>query len=175
MTALTPNTAPLNLSYTFSLTDLRGKKPEMCIRPDSVYGIISKHPKLTKLKHIVHTAQYEAQLNDGQYNSTLFAPHDDSLKHIPEDFWKNLDVGAAKQILYSMTLPRKVNGTMIMSSPVSSLTSCLRKNRIYTTNICGKTRLNDCATVIQYDVNASNGIIHITDNILVPNDNTYIN
>lgn len=175
MTSLTPNTAPLNFSHMFSFVDLRGPEPQMCVNPHTMYGIVASHPQLTKIKAVIDRSNYNGLLNDPESNSTLFAPLDNYLKHIPDEYFNNLDIGSAKQIIHSMLLPRKVSGEMVRSSPVSYLTTYDRQNRMYTTNICGQTRLNDCAVVVEYDKIATNGVVHLTTNLLLPNNNTYVN
>ena len=115
------------------------------------------------------------QLNSDQANFTLFLPTDDSLRHIPEEFFTQMDDGLARQIFNSSIMDRRLTKDLIMSSPVSYYYTKNPQMRMYVTNIGGKTRINNCSTVLQYDITCTNGLVHIIDNLLVPSDDHFMN
>jgi uncharacterized surface protein with fasciclin (FAS1) repeats len=47
--------------------------------------------------------------------------------------------------------------------------------KMYVTNISGKTRINNCATIIGFDGKFNNGIIHLIDNLIIPTNDTFMN
>jgi len=47
--------------------------------------------------------------------------------------------------------------------------------RMYVTNINETTRINDCVNVLEYNINRTNGLIHIVDGLILPSENTFMN
>lgn len=115
------------------------------------------------------TALTEAGLIDalkGKGPFTVFAPTDEAFKNLPEGALDNLlkDKEALKNVL----LYHVVSGN-VSSSQVVDLDKATTLNgsdlKIKTKN--GKVMIND-ANVIGADVEASNGIIHVIDKVLLP-------
>jgi uncharacterized surface protein with fasciclin (FAS1) repeats len=135
---------------------------------------IDKHPQLTKFKKVVERAGLGAQLAQKEANFTLFAPLDQHLKQ-PAHYFDHMDDGLARQIVASSLMDRQIDGALLKSSPVSYYATKNSKMRMYVTNICDRTEINQCATVVKFDVPTDNGVIHLTDNIIVPSNATFIN
>ena len=115
------------------------------------------------------TALTEAGLVDalkGEGPFTVFAPTDEAFKNLPEGALDNLlkDKEALKNVL----LYHVVSGN-VSSAQVVDLDKATTLNgsdlKIKTEN--GKVMIND-ADVIGADVEASNGIIHVIDKVLLP-------
>jgi uncharacterized surface protein with fasciclin (FAS1) repeats len=161
--------------YSFEDYRKSQEKPKMCVNKNTVYGYIYNNPQFSKFRKIVEHATMRGQLNDDQFHCTLFVPSDENLKHIPHEWFDKMDNGLAKQILAASTLNRKIDKDLVTSSPVSYYTTKNPRARMYITNISGKTRINECASVVGWNINMDNGMIHLVDNIITPTYNTYIN
>jgi uncharacterized surface protein with fasciclin (FAS1) repeats len=115
------------------------------------------------------TALKEAGLVDalkGKGPFTVFAPTDEAFKNLPKGALDNLlkDKEALKNVLLYHVVSGKVS-----SKDVVKLDKATTLNgsdlKIMTKN--GKVMIND-ADVIGADVEASNGIIHVIDKVLLP-------
>lgn len=176
MVSYAPDTQSLLFNHMTSFVDYRSdKEPKMCINEGSIYSILSDNPKFTKFKKIIDTANMMGLFNDIEMNSTLFATPDDFLKHLPDCFFTNMDNGMARQIVNSSLIPKILAKDLITSSPVSYLYTKNPYMRMYVTNINSVTTLNNCAKVIQFDKWCSNGIVHVIDNLLSPNEDHFMN
>jgi len=159
----------------FSFTDLRGESRNLtCGTGNTLMDQLDKHPEMTKFKSLVEKVEMRPQLTQPQANFTLFVPLDKHVKQ-PKEFFDNLDRGFAKQIVSTSTLPRAIPGDLIRSSPVSLFKSMNSDQRLYITNINDITQINNCARIVLYDIKTDNGIIHVTDEFIVPVNETFIN
>jgi len=175
MTTTGPYTQSLNRTHMFSFVDYRGKSNIVnCPSGNSIMNHIEKHPQLTKFKKIVNISGFGAQLAQRGANFTLFAPLDQHLKQ-SHDFFNNMDIGMARSILKTSLMDKKIDSSLLKSSPVSYYSTKNPYMRMYVTNILGRTEINQTASIIKFDIPADNGIIHLVDNILIPSDNTFIN
>jgi len=147
----------------------------MCVYENSIYSVLAKDTRFTKFKKVVDHAGAAGILMDRQFDGTLFPPSDNHLSHIPDVWFDRMDNGLAQQILQASIINRSIDKDLITSSPVSYFNTRNPQMLMYVTNISGKTRINECANIIEYDLQFDNGIIHILDNIIVPTDNTYLN
>jgi uncharacterized surface protein with fasciclin (FAS1) repeats len=86
-----------------------------------------------------------------------------------------MDKGYAKEIINSALINRKIDYNLLTSSPVSYLYTRNPKMRMYVTNINETTRINDCVNVLEYNINRTNGLIHIVDGLILPSENTFMN
>jgi len=120
----------------------------------------------------VEKASMQGQLSSPQANFTLFVPSDDYLSGWNID---TLDDGLARQILSASTLRNRIDKNLIMSSPVSYFTTRNARMRMYVTNISGKTQINNCVSVVKYDILLNNGIIHVVDGLILPSEDTFMN
>lgn len=176
MVSYGPNTESCNFTHMYSFVDYRNnQEPELCPNPGTLYDYIRKNPNMSKFKRIVEYAMMSGQLNEHEADFTLFIPTDNFLKHIPKEYFEYMDNGLARQIFNSSTLWRQLNKDMITSSPVAYYNTRNPEMRMYVTNISGQTRINNCATIVKYDIITNNGIIHIVDNLIAPNMDTFMN
>lgn len=175
MSAIGPYSKAFDNTHMWNFSDLRGPKSSLCINTNSAFGYISKHPEMKKFSAIIEKAGMIGPMNEPEFNSTVFVPLDRYLKD-PLHVYKNLDKGAARNILNVSMLNNKIDGMLIRSSPVSSYTTKdpYNPDYMYVTNISGVTEINNCAHVIQYDIKLDNAIIHVTDNIITPNYEHFI-
>jgi hypothetical protein len=176
MVSYGPDIQNMNFTHMTEFVDYRSKvAPQICINSGSIYDLIHKHPQMTKFKLIVHRANMIGRLNDEQAQCTVFIPLDDFLKHIPDSYFQTMDDGLARQIVDASTLKVPIDGNLLISSPVAYYYTRNDKMRMYITNISRKTEVNKCATVIKFNIPCSNGIVHIVNNIVAPNEDTFMN
>jgi uncharacterized surface protein with fasciclin (FAS1) repeats len=176
MVSCGPDVQSLYYTHMYTFTDYRSDtKPEVCITKGSLYDIINTNPSFSLFKKVIERAGMIGQLNNINADFTLLVPLDSSLKHIPKEYFENMDSGLAKQILGASSLRRTISSELLKSSPVSYFYTVNPNMRAYVTNINGITTINNCATVIKYDIPANNGMIHIVSNIIAPNDDHFMN
>ena len=175
MTASMGNDPSLMYTHMYSFTDLRGPKPTMCINKGSIYDFINSNPSFSKFKTIVTRANMFAQLNEPQANFTIMIPPNEHLQHIPQEYFDKMDDGLARQILKASSINRIIDKNLITSSPVSYFSTQNKEMRMYITNIRDKTVINNCSTIIQYNISLNNGMIHIVDNLVAPSEAHFMN
>ena len=175
MTACMVNDPSFMYTHMYSFQDYNGDNSQMCLNLGTIYDYISKTPGLTKFKSIVDRSQMKAQLNEHQANFTIMVPSDEGLKNIPEEYFTNMDDGLARQILKSSTINTVLNKDIIVSSPVAYYSTKNPEMRMYVTNIGGKTRINNCCTIQQYNIGLTNGMIHIVDGLVAPSEAHFMN
>lgn len=100
---------------------------------------------------------------------TVFAPTDDAFAKLPAGTIDNLLKPENKQALTDILLYHVVSGN-VMASDVVNLTSAptVFGKDVKITVKDGKVFLNDKVQVIITDIEASNGIIHVIDAVLLP-------
>jgi len=176
MASYAPNSQSRLYNHMWDFTDLRSKKdPVLCVDSDSIYAYLRSNPKFSRFRSIVDRAQMASFLGEMQSNCTLFVPSNDSLKHIPSDFFDTMDTGQARSIVASSTLPRKLAKDLLTSSPVAYYYTKYPSMRMYVTNISGETILNGCVKVIEFDHILGNGFVHIVDGLIIPNEDHFMN
>jgi transforming growth factor-beta-induced protein len=105
----------------------------------------------------------------GEGPFTVFAPTDDAFAALPAGTLDNLLKPENKQALTDILLYHVVSGK-VMAADVVGLTSAptvLGKDITITVKD-GKVFLNDTVQVIITDIEASNGVIHVIDAVLLP-------
>ena len=177
MVSYAPDTQSLNYTYMYNFVQQLRNQGTMsiCVEPGSIYGVLRSTPNFSKFLGIVDRARFASQLNSIQADFTVFVPTDDSLQDVPADFFKDMDIGLARQIVESCLMNRKIDKSLLTSSPVGYFMTLNPRMRMFVRNIGGKTILNDTATVISFDNDCTNGTIHVIDNLIIPTDQTFLN
>jgi uncharacterized surface protein with fasciclin (FAS1) repeats len=149
------------------------KKEKEC--SNSLMGIISKNPDFSKFKYIVELGKLEGILNDPQADFTLFIPSDRALRSLGslgslgsngDDVFVNMDYATARHIVKGSMLDRKIPKELIQDSPASYFITKDPPNRLFVRNISGRTYIGNEINVIHFDIQASNGIIHVVDKMI---------
>ncbi len=106
---------------------------------------------------------------NGEGPFTVFAPTDDAFAALPEGTVENLLLPENKQALTDILLYHVVSGK-VMAADVVGLTSAptVLGQDITITVKDGNVFLNDTVQVIITDIEASNGVIHVIDAVLLP-------
>ena len=134
------------------------------VKNDIVQTAISNGNFTTLATALTEAGLVDALKGDGPF--TVFAPTDEAFKNLPKGALDNLlkDKEALKNVL----LYHVVSGN-VSSKDVVKLDKATTLNgsdlKIMTKN--GKVMIND-AEVIGADVEASNGVIHVIDKVLLP-------
>lgn len=188
MTSCGPDGQPSLYTHMWSFPDYRqqgnnsqSSQPALapCFSPGSLYAYFYGNPSFSKFRTIIDRAQMIGQLGGPQANFTILAPKDESLTQIPIEYFTKMDNGLAKQILDASIIHRPQNRKILTSSPVSYYATKNPEMRMYITNIGTKsgmvTRVNNCASIVEWDIECNNGIIHVVDNIIAPNMDHFMN
>jgi len=106
---------------------------------------------------------------NGEGPFTVFAPTDDAFAALPEGTVENLLLPENKQALTDILLYHVVSGKVMAADVVglTSATTVLGKDITITVKD-GNVYLNDTIQVIITDIEASNGVIHVIDGVLLP-------
>ena len=132
---------------------------------DSIAGIVAGNPDFSTLLSAVQAAGLVETLSGGG-PYTVFAPTNAAFAKVPADQLNALlnDPEQLKAVLLYHVVPGKV-----MAADVVNLTTADTVNGA-AINIAasgGTVTIND-ATVTQTDIEASNGVIHVIDSVLLP-------
>ena len=171
MVSIGPYTERYDKRHQWDFADLRGcPKPYLPIE-GSVMDIINKTPDFSIFRHIVKTAKMEKYLSEQFLFSTVLIPSDEHIKDkISLDFLNNLDIADARNIVMYSCMKRKLDRRYIQSNPSIYFITKNDLHRMYVTTIAGITEFPDCTHVIHWNHATNNGLIHVTDNLLVPNN-----
>ncbi len=171
MVSIGPNSQSYNMTHMFNISDLRSCKTlEKTYAPsNSLLGVIQFHPDFTKFKYMVELSGMDNIFGDSQANFTLFVPSDQELAGLEESIFKNMDKAQARHIIKASTLERKIPSELLESSPSSYFLTRSEPNKLFITNISGRTYINNSINVIHKDWETDNGIIHVVDKLIFPN------
>lgn len=118
----------------------------------------------TLIKAIQETGLIDTLKNDGPF--TVFAPTDEAFSKLPSGTFEDLikDKEKLTEILTYHVVPNKV-----MSNQVLKITNARTVNGKQVTIDTKNGVKIDKATVIKSDIECSNGVIHVIDEVLIPN------
>ena len=175
MVSIGPYSQAFDMKQMYDFVDLRKKNPVTCSFDDNtIMGVIGNNPDFTIFAGIVKKARYSGKLMDPQADFTLFVPSDAELrKRYSKSFLDKIDDGMARQILAFSMMNRKIDQDLLQSSPVTILPTLDRSNSMHLDTVCGVTRLSNDTRVIHFNHPADNGIVHVIDNLLIPDKTMY--
>ncbi len=104
----------------------------------------------------------------GEGPFTVFAPTDDAFAALPEGLLDALLLPENKDTLTSIQTYHVVAGEVTSDQVTEGNADTVQGEAIAITTPDGAVVLNDTATVTAVDVDASNGVIHVIDGVLVP-------
>jgi hypothetical protein len=175
MVSYGPDTQSLNYTHMYEFSDWTGDNNFYCVQKGSILDYIRNNPECSMFLEIIFRARMYEQLSNISANFTLLLPTNNFLSHIPKDFFTFMDDGMARQIVKASLLNRKIDKKLLTSSPVSYQFTQNPEMRLYITNISGKTRVNNCLDIVTFDIQANNGLIHLTNGLIVPSMDTFMN
>ena len=105
---------------------------------------------------------------------TVFAPTDDAFAKLPagtvEDLLKPENIETLKNILLYHVVPAKVMAADAIALDGKMADTALADNPLNISVKNGKVYLNDNAEVVITDIETSNGVIHVIDSVLLPEE-----
>ena len=104
----------------------------------------------------------------GEGPFTVFAPTDDAFAALPDGLLDALLLPENKQVLTDILTYHVVSGEVTSDQVTAGDVPTVEGEDITITTPDGQVVLNDTATVTAVDVEASNGVIHVIDGVLVP-------
>lgn len=103
---------------------------------------------------------------------TVFAPTDEATEKLPESVVDDLFKPENKAVLARILKYHVINGRAVTSSQISGVTLPIKQQMLdggeITVNRNGNNVKINNATVIQADIMATNGVIHVIDEVLIP-------
>jgi hypothetical protein len=155
----------------YDMGDLRGPKPKFTLNSNSIMSFLENNTEFSKFCYIVKLSRLEGLFNDCQADATLFVVADLYINKIDniEQILANMDESTARSIILFSTLNRKINYDLLSQSPIKYIYTQNTTNKMLFETINNITYLNKGnAKIIKYDINLQNGMIHLIDNILIP-------
>jgi len=148
-------------------TSMPEPEPTMVPLPKTIVDIAIEDGRFTTLVAAVTAADLVETLQ-GEGPFTVFAPTDDAFAKLPEGTLEDLLKPENKQMLTDILLYHVVAGK-VMASDVVNLTEAMT---VFGKNVAvkvdgSKVYIND-AEIIITDIEASNGIIHVIDTVILP-------
>lgn len=161
MVSITPSDSLYNTGFT--------KMKEKYVHPTSLLGIIQHNTDFSLFYNLVKKVKYEDKLSDLLQEFTLFIPSDTFLrKKYTENYLCNITESMSRQILSFSMIKRKIDRNLLQSTSRSIYQTLDASNSLKIITCNGTTFLNNSTSVICWDYVCDNGIIHVIDNILVP-------
>ena len=165
MVSMQPYSERYDFSFKYmpSLCSSQKKKP-VYINPTTIYGILKNNPTFSKIVKLIERGNLSEYLTKEFYENgyTLFVVED---KNMPDSFVNTMDLFTSRQFINSYLIngiaDKKyliANGSSVYSpftreNPILAVVT--ERNNIYINKV-GK---------LMYSIPASNGIIHVLDNI----------
>ena len=135
-------------------------------KPNTIVDIAAGNPDFSTLVAAVKAAGLVETLS-GEGPFTVFAPTNEAFAKLPEGKVDSLlaDIPTLKKILTYHVVAGKV-----MAADVVGLDSAttVQGDDVKIAVVDGKVKLNDAAMVTATDLEASNGVIHVIDTVLIP-------
>ena len=132
-----------------------------------IVGVASNNPTTTTLVTALEAAGLvEALQAPGPF--TVFAPTDDAFAALPEGVLDKLVQPQNKDALTQVLTYHVVNGEVPSSAVTDGDVPTLEGQSITLSTAGGGVTINETAKVTTPDVEASNGVIHLIDTVLLP-------
>lgn len=135
-------------------------------QPKTIVDVAAGNPDFSTLVAAVQAAGLVETLS-GEGPFTVFAPTNAAFAKLPEGTVESLlaDIPALTKVLTYHVVAGKV-----LAADVVGMTSAPTVNgqEVKIAVVEGSVRLNDASTVTATDIEASNGVIHVIDSVLLP-------
>lgn len=136
----------------------------------SLMDILDKNNEFSMFSKIIRKSGLDNKLNDLSYIYTLFVTPNNKLltNNITNKIIDNMDIGTCKKIgLFSM-LNNTIDQELLQYSPSGIFPTLDRNNNLKVYTKSKRTRIKENVNIIHYNYLATNGIIHVIDNLLIP-------
>jgi len=147
-------------------TDVSSEAPEVVASvPGDIVQVASSNPGFTTLVAAVTAADLVATLQgDGPF--TVFAPSDEAFAALPSGLLDKLLLEENRAVLVAILTYHVVAGK-VTSQEIAAGDVATVEGSTITLGITGGVQVND-ATVVLADIEASNGVIHVIDKVIIP-------
>lgn len=163
-----PETTP-GLPPTAPGAETEPTQPTTGTENQDIITIAGSNPSFSVLTQALKAAGLEETLR-GQGPFTVFAPSDAAFAKLPQDAVQDLLKPENKEVLVKIltyhVVPGQVLSTDLKSGQVKSVEGGPISVKV---DPATGVQVND-ATVVQPDIKASNGVIHVIDNVILPPD-----
>jgi uncharacterized surface protein with fasciclin (FAS1) repeats len=133
---------------------------------DTIVGVASDNPDFSTLVAAVQAADLVDTLN-GEGPFTVFAPTNEAFEALPAGVLDALLLEENKDVLEDILTYHVVDGEVLSTDITAGPVATLQGAEVEITTDDGGVQV-DGATVVQADVQASNGVIHVIDAVLIP-------
>jgi len=136
---------------------------------DTILGIATSAGSFNTLAAALKAADLiDALSGDGPF--TVFAPTDEAFAALPEGTVENLLKPENKDKLRSILLYHVTEGRIYADQAIEAgKAATLQGEKVKITESWGKVKIND-AKVVTADIEASNGVIHVIDRVILPSN-----
>jgi uncharacterized surface protein with fasciclin (FAS1) repeats len=127
--------------------------------------LISSDNRFTILRTLLSTTGLLNQLQQGE-SLTIFAPTDQAFKALPEQLLASLmqpeNINQLTNLLKYHVIPGRMNAAELSSGTIESL-----QGNPLNVEVGSEQVMVEEATVIEPDIQASNGVIHVIDKVMI--------
>lgn len=167
-TAEAPSEAPVSQSEPSVAADPNATTPNTSTSAGDVVSVVQNDPSLSTLASaIAETGLSEDLSAGGPY--TIFAPTDEAFAALPEDTRQELLLPENRELLRDVltyhVVPGQLTADQLASSEIQSLEGT--PLTITVDQASNAVQVNN-ASVTQPDLLASNGVVHVVDQIILP-------
>ena len=173
MVSLQGNHEPNDLKYRYTVQPIRKNITHLNTSPESILGLLQDNSDFSIFYNLVIKAELYGRLNDIQANFTMFVPSNEYLlmTYSPQ-FFENMDLYTAREIVLFHTLNKKVSYEMLSSSQAMYLHTMI-DDSMYSRLMCNWSqasgvRLHRNTFIKVPNIYRKNGLIHVVDNIMIP-------
>jgi uncharacterized surface protein with fasciclin (FAS1) repeats len=164
MVSLGPYSKSRDYSYMYDLYDI--KSSEIKPNENTILDLISSNDQFGKFLELVKIAQMENIFNNLFLHKTIFIPLD---KYIPDLDVSQFDKNTAMQIIKYSMLNNIIDSSLLGENSVSCLINNSNNDkRLYFSIKNNDIYINENTKIVGYDILCANGMIHTTDNLLIP-------
>ncbi len=156
--------APTSAAASAVESEMASEAPAMD-EPGTIVDVAASNPDFETLVAAV-TAAGLAETLSGEGPFTVFAPTDEAFEALPEGVLDALLLPENKDALTSILTYHVVSGEVMAADVTAGDVPTVEGSTIAITTDDG-VKVNE-ATVTATDVDASNGVIHVIDSVLVP-------
>ena len=134
----------------------------------TITQVAASDPNFSMLVSLLQKANLTDTLN-GTTNYTVFAPTNAAFEKVPSSTLADLanNTTALKRVLLYHVVP----GTLLSKDIKGNGTLTTANGLPLTYSVNGTTVKVDNATVTKADINATNGVIHVVDSVMIPSAN----
>lgn len=164
-------------SCTKESSDLTAERPVV----GNLAEVAINQPQLSSLVAAVVKTDLVGALSDAGLSATVFAPTNDAFSKLPAPFNNATNIGAItdqaqidalKNILLYHVVAAKIMKSQVPagSTPLATLKAAgpSNDNTIFVSNARNSIVVNGVGRVQRADLNATNGVIHMIDDVLIP-------